>query len=52
MKDETGNRYGRHKELLSIDRIDPMKGYSPDNCRWITVSENSTLRNQYHANQR
>jgi hypothetical protein len=41
-----------HKELLSIDRIDPMKGYSPDNCRWITVSENSTLRNQYHANQR
>lgn len=41
-----------HKDKLSIDRIDPEKGYSPDNCRWITVSENSRLRNQYHANQR
>ena len=40
------------KDKLSIDRIDPNKGYSPDNCRWISCSENSRLRNQYHANQR
>lgn len=26
---------------LSIDRIDPARGYEPGNCRWITRSENS-----------
>lgn len=40
------------KDRMSIDRIDPNMGYSPDNCRWITVSENSRNRNEYHANQR
>lgn len=40
------------RERLSIDRIDPTKGYSPENCQWITVSENSNRRNQYYANQR
>ena len=27
-------------EALEIDRIDADKGYSPDNCRWITHYEN------------
>ena len=26
---------------LSIDRIDPNKNYFPENCRWVTKSENS-----------
>lgn len=25
---------------LTIDRIDPEKGYNPDNCRWVTLIEN------------
>ncbi len=41
-----------YKEMLSIDRIDPNDGYSPANCQWISVSQNSIRRNQYHANQR
>jgi hypothetical protein len=38
-------------QMLSIDRIDPDGNYEPGNCRWITLSENSALRN-LHANQR
>lgn len=33
-------RHG-YNENLTIDRIDSSKGYSPDNCQWITQSENS-----------
>ena len=36
----------------SIDRIDPAKGYCPENCRWISVSENSKRRTKCNANQR
>lgn len=32
------NGYG---DNLTIDRIDPTKDYSPDNCRWITLEENA-----------
>lgn len=28
-----------YKATLTLDRIDNTKGYSPDNCRWITVKE-------------
>lgn len=34
-----GYKYG-----LSIDRIDNDKGYSPDNCRWVTLAENNQNR--------
>lgn len=30
-----------YKEGLSIDRIDVDKEYSPDNCQWLTRSDNS-----------
>jgi len=32
------------KEKLSIDRKDPDQDYTPENCRWITISENSSRR--------
>lgn len=35
------NGYG---EELAIDRIDNDGDYSPDNCRWVTVSENNQNR--------
>lgn len=28
-----------YKEGLTLDRIDVNKGYSPDNCRWVTMKE-------------
>ena len=31
-----------YNEDLTIDRIDSSKGYSPNNCQWITASENSS----------
>lgn len=29
---------------LEIDRIDNSKGYSPENCRWVTCAENQNNR--------
>ena len=31
---------GYSKEKCSLDRLDSKKGYSPDNCEWVTVAEN------------
>lgn len=31
------------KKGLTINRIDSTKDYSPDNCEWIPLSENSRL---------
>lgn len=37
---------------LSIDRIDSSEDYSPDNCQWISISENSAKANRgVHKNK-
>lgn len=36
-----------YADNLSIDRIDNEKGYSPDNCRWVTASEQNKNRRPY-----
>lgn len=33
-----------YAENLTIDRIDNEKGYSPDNCRWVTIQEQQKNR--------
>jgi hypothetical protein len=32
---------GDRPTKLQLDRIDNDKGYSPDNCRWVTAKENN-----------
>lgn len=38
-----------YSDNLTIDRIDTNKGYSPDNCRWVTnkVQQNNKRNNRY-----
>lgn len=33
-----------YKEGLSIDRINENKDYCPENCRWVTLEENSRFK--------
>ena len=37
-----------YKEGLTIDRVDPCGNYCPENCRFISWSENSRLTREYH----
>lgn len=36
-----------YKPGLTIDRINPFKGYHPDNCRWITIQEQRKTTRRY-----
>ncbi len=38
-----------YAENLVIDRKDNDKGYSPDNCRWVTVKENCRNKRNNHC---
>lgn len=37
-----------YQDNLSIDRIDNSKGYSPDNCRWVTMKKQQNNRRNNH----
>ena len=37
-----------YKEGLTLDRIDVNKGYSPDNCRWVSMKVQNNNRGNNH----
>lgn len=50
-KDPPLNAGHNRSRSLTIDRINNDKGYSPDNCQWITLSENISKKREgsiYH----
>lgn len=47
IENQIEGKTGRTKECLSIDRIDPSKGYIKGNLQVLTVSENSMKSNKH-----
>lgn len=41
-----------YSDNLCIDRINPDEGYYPENCRWITASENTARANKNHKSRK
>ena len=39
-----------YQDDLTIDRTDNDRGYSPDNCRWVTMEVQCTNRRDYDHN--
>ena len=41
-----------YEDTLTLDRIDPSGNYCPENCRWITRSENTARANKNHKTRK
>lgn len=42
---------GDRPDGMTIDRINPLEGYGPDNCRWASWAEQSKNRREHHSEE-